>query len=102
MTHLYDILTNVVVRFSIKGTNLEHAFLINAHFDSALGTVAASNDAVSYTTMLEVLRSISANPSPLLPDHAVIPFSMEPRRLSYKPHMGSSHSTRGQNRSRLS
>ena len=72
MTHLYDNLTNVVVRFSRKGTTPEHAFLINAHFDSALGTVAASDDAVSCATMLEVLRSISASPSPLLPDHAVI------------------------------
>ena len=72
LTHLYDNLTNVVVRFSRKGTNPDHAFLINAHFDSALGTVAASDDAVSCATMLEVLRSISASPSPLLPDHAVI------------------------------
>lgn len=72
MTHFYHNLTNVVVRFSRKGTSPKHAFLINAHFDSALGTVAASDDAVSCGTMLEVLRSISANPSPLLPEHAVI------------------------------
>ena len=72
MTHLYHNVTNIVVRFSRKGTAPEHAFLINAHFDSALGTVAASDDIVSCATMLEVLRSLSAEPHPLLAEHTLI------------------------------
>ncbi len=72
LTHIYHNVTNIAVRFSRKGSIVEHAFLINAHYDSALGTVAASDDAVSCATMLEVLRCLSAEPSPELPEHAVI------------------------------
>lgn len=71
-TSIYDNVTNIAVRFTRKGSTPEHAFLINAHYDSALGTVAASDDAVSCATMLEVLRCLSAEPSPELPEHAVI------------------------------
>ena len=72
MTHIYHNITNIVVKFTKKGTNPEHAFLINAHFDSALGTVAASDDVVSCATMLEVLRCLASDPDPFLPKHAVI------------------------------
>lgn len=72
MTHLYHNVTNIAVRFSRKGTSPDHAFLINAHFDSALGTVAASDDIVSCATMLEVLRGLSVEPHPLLAEHALI------------------------------
>lgn len=72
LTHIYNNVTNIVVRFSRKGTSPGHAFLINAHFDSALGSPAASDDAVSCATMLEVLRCLSTDPAPLLPDHALI------------------------------
>lgn len=72
LTHLYENVSNVVVRFRRRGSNPSSAFLINAHYDSAVGTVAASDDAVSCATMLEVLRSFSAKPHPFLPEHAII------------------------------
>ena len=72
MTHLYHNISNVVARFRKKGTSPEHAFMINAHYDSALGSPAASDDAVSCSTMLETLRAISSEPHPLLGDHALI------------------------------
>ena len=73
LTHLYQNITNIAVRFSRKGPSTpEHAFLINAHYDSALGTVAASDDAVSCGTMLEVLRCLSSEPDPLLAEHSLI------------------------------
>ena len=72
LTHLYENVSNVIVRFKQRGSNPSHAFMINAHYDSALGTVAASDDVVSCSIMLEVLRSFSSKPHPFLPDHAVI------------------------------
>lgn len=72
MTHIYHNISNVIARFSKRGTSPEHAFMINAHYDSALGSPAASDDAVSCSTMLETLRAISSEPHPLLGDHALI------------------------------
>ena len=73
LTHIYHNVTNIVVRLSRKSPQpSEHAFLINAHYDSALGTVAASDDAISCGTMLEVLRCLSSEPHPLQADHALI------------------------------
>ena len=36
MTHLYHNITNVVARFQKKGSSPKYAFMINAHYDSAL------------------------------------------------------------------
>lgn len=70
MTHLYDNLTNVVVRFSHRDHPIDHALLVNCHFDSALGSPAASDDAVSCSVLLETLRCLSMGTHPL--KHAVI------------------------------
>ena len=72
LNHIYQNVTNIVVKLSRKGTNPRHAFLINAHYDSALGTVAASDDAVSCGTMLEVMRCLASEPHPLDAEHALI------------------------------
>lgn len=72
MTHLYQNITNIVAKLYTKGTSPEHAFLINAHYDSALGSIGASDDAVSCSTMLEVLRCLSSDPNPLLSKHSLI------------------------------
>lgn len=72
MTHLYHNVTNVVVRFRRRGSSPEHALLINAHYDSALGSPGASDDAVSCATMLEILQSLASDPKPFLPDHSII------------------------------
>lgn len=78
INHLYQNVTNVVVRLSRKGAEgdeaRKNAFMINAHYDSALGSVAASDDAISCGTMLEVIRCIVSGPAPLAlsSDHALI------------------------------
>lgn len=73
MTHLYQNVTNIVVRLSRRGDpEPKHAFLVNAHYDSALGSVAASDDAVSCGTMLEALRCLSSEPEPLLAEHSLV------------------------------
>ena len=72
MTHLYENLTNVVVRLSRRNSNKEHALLVNCHFDSALGSPAASDDAVSCSILLESLRCLSTKPSPFLLKYSVI------------------------------
>ena len=72
LTHIYHNVTNIVARLSRKGTDRRNAFLVNAHFDSALGTVAASDDALSCGIMLEAIRSLSSDPAPLQGEHALI------------------------------
>ncbi len=72
ITHIYQNITNVVVRLSRRGTPPLHAFMVNAHYDSALGSYSASDDAVSCGIMLEALRCLSSKPRPLLAEHALI------------------------------
>ena len=48
----------MVIRVHKKGIIPKHSLLINAHYDSAVGSPAASDDAVSCAIMLEVLSSI--------------------------------------------
>lgn len=72
INHVYQNVTNVAVRVSQKGSEKRHAFMVNAHYDSALGSVAASDDAVSCATMLEVIRCLSGEPHPLQAEHALI------------------------------
>ena len=72
MTQLYRNVTNVLVRLRRRGSSPRHAVLINAHYDSAVGSPAASDDAVSCGTMLEILRCLSSDPEPFLPDHSII------------------------------
>ena len=72
MTHLYENLTNVVVRYSRRDLPVKHALMINCHFDSAIGSPAASDDASSCAILLETLRCLSSTPSPSLLPYAVI------------------------------
>lgn len=73
LNHIYQNVTNVVVRLSRKAPDTrQHAFLVNAHYDSAIGSYSASDDAVSCGTMLEALRALSSEPDPLLADNALI------------------------------
>jgi hypothetical protein len=52
----------------------QHAVMLSAHYDSALGTVAASDNAVNVATALEVTRSLLALPSASsrMPAHSFI------------------------------
>ena len=72
MTQFYQNVSNVVVRYKRRGSDPEHSVLINAHYDSAMGSPAASDDAVSCATMLEVLESLASDPRPFLPEHSVV------------------------------
>ena len=72
MTQVYRNVTNVVVRLKRRGSVPPHAVLVNAHFDSAIGSPAASDDAVSCGTMLEILQAFSSEPHPFLPEHSLI------------------------------
>ena len=58
-TNVYDQVTNVVVRVSFTGArSTQNALMVSAHFDTALGTVAASDDAANIAAMMECLRNI--------------------------------------------
>ncbi len=73
VTHIYQNISNIAVRLSRKSPpSSKHAFLINAHYDSALGSVGASDDAISCGTMLEAIRCLSTEPNPLLGNHSLI------------------------------
>lgn len=65
MTHLYDNLTNVAVRLSVGRPHPQDALLINCHFDSALGSPSASDDAVSCAVLLEIMRCLATGTHPL-------------------------------------
>ncbi len=70
MTHIYDNLTNIVVRFNQRDKPIRNSLLLNCHFDSAIGSPAASDDASSCAILLETLRCLSTQP--VLLDHAVV------------------------------
>ncbi|XP_066113307.1 endoplasmic reticulum metallopeptidase 1 isoform X2 [Saccopteryx bilineata] len=68
-TSYYDNITNVVVKLEPRD-GAQHAVLANCHFDSVANSPGASDDAVSCSVMLEVLRVLSISSEAL--SHAVI------------------------------
>ncbi|XP_055434122.1 endoplasmic reticulum metallopeptidase 1 isoform X3 [Bubalus kerabau] len=68
-TSYYDNITNVVVKLEPR-VGAQHAVLANCHFDSVANSPGASDDAVSCSVMLEVLRVLSTSSEAL--HHAVI------------------------------
>ncbi|XP_044121947.1 endoplasmic reticulum metallopeptidase 1 [Neovison vison] len=68
-TSYYDNITNVVVKLEPRD-GAQHAVLANCHFDSVANSPGASDDAVSCSVMLEVLRVLSMSSEAL--HHAVI------------------------------
>ncbi|KAJ9463332.1 putative endoplasmic reticulum metallopeptidase 1-A [Diplonema papillatum] len=64
----YGRVSNVLVRISPKGKLDGPALLVGAHFDSALGTVGASDDCLNIAAMVEVLRLMVRQPL----GHAVV------------------------------
>uniref|UniRef100_A0A9L0JJB7 Endoplasmic reticulum metallopeptidase 1 n=1 Tax=Equus asinus TaxID=9793 RepID=A0A9L0JJB7_EQUAS len=68
-TSYYDNITNVVVKLEPRD-GAQHAVLANCHFDSVANSPGASDDAVSCSVMLEVLRVLSTSSEAL--HHAVI------------------------------
>ncbi|XP_028660786.2 endoplasmic reticulum metallopeptidase 1-like [Erpetoichthys calabaricus] len=62
----YDNITNIVVKLEPRGgEGAQHAVLANCHFDSVPNSPGASDDAVSCSIMLEILRSLSNQSTPL-------------------------------------
>jgi hypothetical protein len=62
-TNIYDSVTNVLVRVSFSGARTkQNALLVSAHFDTAIGTVAASDDAANIAAMLECFSNIVHGP----------------------------------------
>ncbi|ELW63066.1 Endoplasmic reticulum metallopeptidase 1 [Tupaia chinensis] len=68
-TSYYDNITNVVVKLEPRD-GAQHAVLANCHFDSVANSPGASDDAVSCSVMLEVLRVLSTSSEAL--HHAII------------------------------
>ncbi|XP_049752739.1 endoplasmic reticulum metallopeptidase 1 isoform X2 [Elephas maximus indicus] len=68
-TSYYDNITNVVVKLEPRG-GAQHAVLANCHFDSVANSPGASDDAVSCSVMLEVLRVLSTSSEAF--HHAII------------------------------
>ncbi|XP_073908028.1 endoplasmic reticulum metallopeptidase 1 isoform X5 [Castor canadensis] len=68
-TSYYDNITNVVVKLEPRD-GAQHAVLANCHFDSVANSPGASDDAVSCSVMLEVLRVLSTSSEALR--HAVV------------------------------
>ncbi|XP_069889349.1 endoplasmic reticulum metallopeptidase 1 isoform X2 [Dipodomys merriami] len=68
-TSYYDNITNVVVKLEPRD-GAQHAVLANCHFDSVANSPGASDDAVSCSVMLEVLRVLSTSSEAL--HHAVV------------------------------
>ena len=62
-TNVYHNVSNVVVLIEGSAPRSEQrSVLVNAHFDCALGTPAASDDAVMVASMLEVMRNVIHGP----------------------------------------
>jgi Peptidase family M28/Endoplasmic reticulum metallopeptidase 1, C-terminal domain/Endoplasmic reticulum metallopeptidase 1, TM domain len=76
LTSYYQNVTNVVVRISFPTEqdptkyNIDHALLLSAHFDSALGSPAAADDTANIAVLMEIIRAISRDSTPL--KHAVV------------------------------
>uniref|UniRef100_A0A5F9CE15 Endoplasmic reticulum metallopeptidase 1 n=1 Tax=Oryctolagus cuniculus TaxID=9986 RepID=A0A5F9CE15_RABIT len=68
-TSYYDNITNVVVKLEPRD-GAQHAVLANCHFDSVANSPGASDDAVSCSVMLEVLRVLATSSEAL--HHAVV------------------------------
>ncbi|KAF6124168.1 endoplasmic reticulum metallopeptidase 1 [Phyllostomus discolor] len=68
-TSYYDNITNIAVKLEPR-EGAQHAVLANCHFDSVANSPGASDDAVSCSVMLEVLRVLSTSSEAL--HHAVI------------------------------
>lgn len=63
MTNVYHNVTNIAVRLTPTSPSTRSSLLINAHFDSTLGTVGASDCASCVGVAMEALRTLACDPS---------------------------------------
>uniref|UniRef100_T1IR32 FXNA-like protease n=1 Tax=Strigamia maritima TaxID=126957 RepID=T1IR32_STRMM len=68
-TSYYSKVKNILVKLEPKN-GAEHALLVNCHYDTALGSPGASDDAVNCAIMLEILNVIAQKSGPL--KHSII------------------------------
>jgi len=59
ITNAYSNISNVIGRLSFGEESKKHSLLVNAHFDSAIGSVGASDDAASVAVMLDILNVLA-------------------------------------------
>ncbi|XP_046366500.2 endoplasmic reticulum metallopeptidase 1-like [Haliotis rufescens] len=65
-TSVYSNLRNVIAMLSPAEKIGDHSILINCHYDTVTDSPGASDDAVSCTLMLEILRALSQRRTPLM------------------------------------
>ncbi|ODM91515.1 Endoplasmic reticulum metallopeptidase 1 [Orchesella cincta] len=66
LTHSYAHIRNIIAKLEpAKKTNSTDSILVNCHFDSVPGSPGASDDMVSCTVMLEVIRVLTRQSKPL-------------------------------------
>lgn len=96
MANAYNDLANVVLRLAPRGSSAP-AVLVNAHFDSTLGTAGASDAASCVGVALEVARTLVANASLTLPAPVVFLFNGGEETLMQASHgfMASSPHAKG-------
>ena len=71
LRNVYHNVTNVVVGVGEPAsTDKAKCLFVSAHFDTALGTVAAGDDAAMIAAMMEILSNLAHQDAPL--EHAVI------------------------------
>ncbi|KAF9156203.1 hypothetical protein BG015_006788 [Linnemannia schmuckeri] len=61
---MYTNMTNIIVRLSCGPECDENAILLNAHYDTTLGSPGAADDALGCGVMMEILRIMSLRPAP--------------------------------------
>ncbi|KAG0286361.1 hypothetical protein BGZ96_009520, partial [Linnemannia gamsii] len=61
---MYSNLTNIVVRLSCGSECNQNAVLLNAHYDTTLGSPGAVDDGLGVAVLMDVLRVMSQSPAP--------------------------------------
>ncbi|KAG0048550.1 hypothetical protein BGZ83_006513 [Gryganskiella cystojenkinii] len=61
---MYTNMTNIIVRLSCGPECDENAILLNAHYDTTLGSPGAADDALGCGVMMEIIRIMSLRPAP--------------------------------------
>ncbi|KAI8356061.1 hypothetical protein B0O80DRAFT_401189 [Mortierella sp. GBAus27b] len=61
---MYTNMTNIVVRLSCGPECDQNSILLNAHYDTTLGSPGATDDALGCGVMIEIIRIMSRRPAP--------------------------------------
>ncbi|KAF9326824.1 hypothetical protein BG006_009793 [Podila minutissima] len=61
---MYTNMTNIIVRLSCGAECDQNSILLNAHYDTTLGSPGAADDALGCGVMMEIIRIMSRRPAP--------------------------------------